>query len=157
MKKLALIVALLLISSSAMAITITAVGYNYAGGFTDETSAWIGIGALVEVLDDGGAVVGAGNFFDGGGFAMFNVGPIDVGAVAVGTEYAVKIYNNAGTFSGMTPYMAVSTIPDVAQGEVAADTVYQIDGLQTLTPEDVIPEPSILLSGLALLVLRRKK
>jgi hypothetical protein len=182
---LALVTALV-ISTGAMALDIT-YGSGVGTGAKDENGVllegiinpvtffgeYLGVNPLVLLLkvvgdqDPGSCVdddevldattIGAGRFF-----TPFNgewEKQADI-AVQLGDEIYIRLFNNSeeclecggnSTYWTQTAPVAIHTV----SGGTPDDYKYWFPGLQTDT--QCIPEPTILLSGLALLLLRRKR
>jgi hypothetical protein len=162
MKKLTILVTVLMLAlcTSAMAITITVIGiitdgtsplgvvpgsYGLEGDFEN-----IGVNPLIDIFVNGSLIgqttVGAGKYVQpvNGAFDK----DLEVGSLAAGDLVSITAYLSPDG----TGLSATSNALAYNPGEPQA-TIFHFDTL----PVTSIPEPSMLLSGLALLLLRRKK
>ena len=184
MKKLIILatVAMFALCSSAMAVTIT-YGSGFGGGAKDEGGVllegsmnyspyggeYLGVNPLVELLKQVGTM---DNPLVGGDDVLLNATTIGAGlyavpfngewmktvdvALVVGDPIYVRIYNGADTAGPSSTYVGTSAatpLTTVAGGQ-PSDYQYWFPGVQTNIP---IPEPTIMLAGLALLLLKKKK
>lgn len=167
MKKLTILatVAMIALCTSAMGITIFFQGNVTQGGVPLQVvpgslgPAWdyenIGVNPLIDVFVNGAlraqTTVGAGNYSEpvNGNFNL-TVSGKEVGALAQGDVITARAYLSADG-SGLSADSSVVVGP-LSEPPAPADVTFDFG-----TIDIVIPEPSLMLSGLALLLLRRKK
>ena len=160
-KIISLVVAVMLfVCASAGAVTI---GYSSNNvGATDSGATALATGDLIEII-----YAGADGLIDGGDDALLFNGAVDDGVpiFLMGNGNFDGSQNTAGVVTGDVVYLKVYNGPTTAAPECATSGTIVIGptgfdqivapGLVTST---CIPEPSIMLvSGLALLLLRKKK